>query len=86
MQYKLIKEWKLYKKFLQDKYPVENGQKWEFTCEHHKKLDAIIQYMGECLHVHEDLEKYYADDYGHVIDQSESNILNITKDDLDALE
>jgi hypothetical protein len=42
--------------------------------------------MGECLHVHEDLEKYYTDDYGHVINQSESNILNITKDDLDSLE
>lgn len=36
---KISHEWNSYKAFLQEKYPAEN---WEFTCEHHKRIDALV--------------------------------------------
>ena len=35
-------EWNKYKSFLQEKYPVEEGEEWSFTCEHHQKIDEIL--------------------------------------------
>jgi len=35
-------EWNKYKSFLQEKYPVEEGEEWQFTCEHHQKIDEIL--------------------------------------------
>lgn len=37
------KEWELYKKTLMAQYPAEEGQEWNFTCEHHKKIDKILK-------------------------------------------
>lgn len=38
----ITKQWIRYKAFLMDKYPVEEGQEWEFKCEHHKKIEEIL--------------------------------------------
>jgi hypothetical protein len=35
-------EWNKYKSFLQEKYPVEEGEEWQFTCEQHQKIDEIL--------------------------------------------
>ena len=43
-----IKElWASYKAYLQDKYPAKEGEKWEFTCEYHKGIDAIFERKEE---------------------------------------
>ena len=34
--------WGKYKGFLMEKYPAEEGNEWEFTCEHHKRIDAVL--------------------------------------------
>lgn len=39
---KAAEEWNKYKSFLQEKYPVEEGEEWQFTCEHHQKIDEIL--------------------------------------------
>ena len=36
------KVWAEYKKYLMKKYPPVEGKEFEFTCEHHKKLDKIL--------------------------------------------
>lgn len=36
-------EWAEYKEFLMEKYPVEDGSQWEFTCACHKKIDALLK-------------------------------------------
>lgn len=38
----VIAEWSNYKEFLKEKYPAEEGQEWEFTCEHHKRIDKLL--------------------------------------------
>jgi len=38
----ITKEWSEYKKFLQEKYPAPEGEEWGFTCEHHKKIDSLL--------------------------------------------
>jgi hypothetical protein len=37
------KEWELYKQSLIKKYPAKEGKKWEFSCEHHQKIDEILK-------------------------------------------
>jgi len=39
---KIREAWSEYKKFLIEKYPAEEGKEWEFTCEHHKRIDSIL--------------------------------------------
>ena len=40
---KIMREaWDGYKAFLKKKYPAEDGKEWEFTCEHHKTIDAVL--------------------------------------------
>ena len=39
---KIKNEWKEYVKYLQEKYPVEEGQEWRLTCPHHQKIDDIL--------------------------------------------
>ena len=34
--------WNDYKAFLKNKYPPEEGKEFEFTCEHHKKIDQLF--------------------------------------------
>jgi len=34
--------WREYRKYLQEKYPANPGEKWQFSCEHHQKIDAIL--------------------------------------------
>ena len=36
------KEWEMYKQLLMEKYPAEENKEFEFTCEHHKKIDKIL--------------------------------------------
>ncbi len=36
-------EWQAYTEFLQKKYPPWGDQKWEFTCEYHKRIDEILK-------------------------------------------
>ena len=45
------KEWEEYKQTLIEKYPVEEGREWKFTCDHHKKIDEILKKVGseECI-------------------------------------
>ncbi len=35
--------WEQYKLFLIEKYPPKRGEKFEFTCPHHKKIDSILK-------------------------------------------
>jgi len=35
-------EWNKYKEFLIKKYPAKDGEEWKFTCEHHKRIDSIL--------------------------------------------
>tara|TARA_Y100000310_G_scaffold311548_1_gene357932 strand:- start:16946 stop:17122 length:177 start_codon:yes stop_codon:yes gene_type:complete len=37
------KEWNLYKQSLVEKYPAKEGEDWEFTCEHHKKIEGLLK-------------------------------------------
>ena len=39
---KIKNEWKEYIKYLQEKYPAEEGKKWRLTCPHHQKIDDIL--------------------------------------------
>ena len=39
----LASAWNEYKKYLQEKYPPQDGEEWKFTCEHHQKIDSLIQ-------------------------------------------
>ena len=34
--------WAKYRKFLMEEYPAEEGKDWEFTCEHHQKIEKIL--------------------------------------------
>jgi len=45
---KAIKQaWGEYKSYLMEKYPVptDEGKEWEFACEHHKKIDSLLEMM-----------------------------------------
>ena len=37
----LIREWREYKQMLMEKYPAEEGCKWRFSCDHHRKIDNL---------------------------------------------
>jgi len=38
----VIEEWNKYKEFLMEKYPAEEGKEWEFTCEHHQRINLLL--------------------------------------------
>lgn len=39
----LVESWGQYTTFLKTKYPPKEGQEFAFTCEHHQRIDQIIQ-------------------------------------------
>ena len=39
---RLKAHWFDYKEFLMNKYPPTSGGDFEFTCEHHQKIDEIL--------------------------------------------
>ena len=39
---KIAEAWTDYKSFLMQKYPVNEGEEWQFTCPHHRRIDAIV--------------------------------------------
>ena len=36
------KEWSEYKQMLIERYPAEEGTDWEFSCDHHKRIDELL--------------------------------------------
>lgn len=36
------KAWSEYKAFLMHKYPSKDGEEWQFTCPHHRRIDSIL--------------------------------------------
>jgi hypothetical protein len=36
--------WFEYTMYLMNKYPPPEGEDWEFTCPHHKRIDALLHY------------------------------------------
>ena len=41
----LVKMWSAYREMLQKKYPAEEGKEWQFTCEHHQRIDTLLEEM-----------------------------------------
>ena len=39
----LMREWHEYEEYLMAKYPAEIGEKWEFNCPYHLKIDQLIR-------------------------------------------
>lgn len=35
--------WNKYVNYLKEKYPAKDGERWEFTCEHHQKIDNLLK-------------------------------------------
>lgn len=34
--------WKLYKAYLERKYPPKDGEEFQLTCEYHQELDLVL--------------------------------------------
>ncbi len=39
----LVDAWKEYRQFMMEKYPANEGETWEFTRQHLKKLDDLFR-------------------------------------------
>lgn len=41
--FRVAEIWGDYRRYLQEKYPPKDGERWEFSCDHHRRINKLLE-------------------------------------------